>query len=384
VIEATREARGFTWLRDVGADLRYASRTLRRAPLFTMIAVGSLALGIGCTAAIAATARAIFWTPMSTPDADRLVVVRTIAPDTPDRRQGVTVGEYDAWKARSRTLEEIGLSLSSPRDLGTESNGPYGDRLSSLAFTPNLFRMLGVRPLLGRLFEDAQSPYSDAARVMVISHQLWRTRYGGSPDVIGRAVPTDGGTRTIVGVLPQDFRTAHDAAAFWIPLIPAAAADPSVSPGRPFGVTARLRPGVSLPEAERELTAILDGLVRHLPERFRGRRVVLKRRRGDGGWTRPVLATLFAAAALLCAIACANVTALLLARATTRQREMWHGCPWRRPPVSSVSCLPRAPSLRRPAAPGLGIAALGVRAIASALGPPPGSPRIGAIPFDPS
>lgn len=382
--EASRDTRGWTWLQDVPADLRYAWRVLRRAPLFSTVAILSLGLAIGGAATVAAGGRAVFWKPSPFPDADRLVVIRTIAPETPDRRQGVTVGEFDAWRDRGHVLEDIGLSLSSPRDLGVEAEGPYAERLASHAATPSVLRMLGVQPQQGRLFQDATSPYSQAAKELVLSHRLWQSRYGGAPDVIGRVVPTDGGTRTIVGILPPGFPYDHTVA-FWIPLIPIRPADERGAVGRPFVIFARLRPGVSIDHAERELTAILAEMSSHLPDRFRGRRAVIERLHESlYGWTRPLLSTLFSAAVLLLTIACANVTGLLLARATTRQREVWvrlslgaaRGRIVRQLLVESALLAAGGGLVA------LAVSGVGVRALTAALGPPPGAPWVDAIPFD--
>jgi hypothetical protein len=146
IIEDSRDTRRLRWWHDLAQDTRYGFRMIRHAPGFSAVAIASLAVGIGASAAVLTSMRAILLEPLPFHDADRLVVIRTIAPDSTARDQGVSLSEYTAWKQRNRTLDDIALSLSSPREIGAEPGGPVGERLASQAFTPNLFHLLGVRP----------------------------------------------------------------------------------------------------------------------------------------------------------------------------------------------------------------------------------------------
>lgn len=383
--EQSREQRRLGWLHDLQQDVVYGWRMLRRHSGFTLVASASLALGIGGSTAVWGAMKSVLLAPLPFASADRLVVIRTSPSDGSAQNQGATLTEYFAWQERGRTLEGFGASLSSPRELGPEPNGPAGERLASQAFTPGLFALLGVPPARGRLFEDTSNPFSPAARVMVISHRLWHRRYGAAPDIIGRVVPTDGSVRTIVGVMPPDFRYQADDVEFWIPLIFGANARQDPGAGRILMVTARLRPGVTLDDAQADLDRVALELASQFPDRFRGRRVsVIPLREAMYGWTEPLLLTLMAAVGLMLVIACVNVAGLLLARGTTRQRELWvrlslgasRGRIVRQLMTESLLIAIAGGVM------GLGIAALGLRVLATAMGPPPGAPRVGALPLD--
>ncbi len=385
VTEASRDARRLGWLHDLAQDARYGVRALRRSPGFCIVAIASLALGLGSSTAVIGAIRSVLWQPLPFAHPDRLVVIRTLSPETPAREQGVSLEEFLAWKERSRTLDAIGMALSSPREIGAEPGGIFGERLPSQAFTPGLFELLGVQPARGRSFEDAPTPFSARARVMLISHRLWQRRYGGASDIIGRAVPTDGATRTIIGVLPAGFRLQDDDVDFWIPLIPHQAEGSVPAIGRPFNVIARLRHGVTPADAQAELSAITADLVRGLPDRFAGRSVrIVPLQEAMYGWTQPLLFTLFGAVTVMLGIACANVAGLLLARATTRRRELWirlslgagRGRIVRQLIGESLILAAGSAIL------GVPIVIAGLNVLVSSMGPPPGAARVRDIPFD--
>lgn len=383
--ESSRDARGLRWLHDLRQDARYGLRTLRRSPGFTLVAMASLAIALGAATAVSGAMLTIRWRTVPFADADRLVVIRTTSAAANARDQGVALKEFLAFRERSRTFDGIGMSFSSPRTIGPEADIPYGERLPSQAFTPGLFELLGVTPLRGRVFGDAPTPFSAAAKVMLISHRLWQTRYHGADDVIGRVVPSEGGSRTIIGVLPPSFRLHDPSVDIWIPLILSAPPGSESPVGRPFTLFARLRSGVPAAAAQADLQDISDDLELGMPERFRGRVVrVSAMSQALYGWTNQPMFTLFCGIAILLAIACANVSGLLLARGTTRQRELW---------VRLTLGAGRGRIARQLLAEGLllgvGGAAAGVPvAIASlyvltlTLGPPPGLPRVPPMAFD--
>ena len=316
--EQCRDQRGIAWLDDLRQDVRYGLRMLAKHPVFTAVAVLSLALGIGSNTAVLGVMDAVLRSPLPLPHADRLVAIGTMPSDDPARLANATIHDYFAWRERSRAFDAVEVSLSGPRDLGPDDGDRPVERVTASAVSPGWFATLGVRPILGRVPADADA--DPGAHVVVISHRLWLTRYGGDANIIGRHVRVDGVTRTVLGVLSADFRFHNARVECWIPqrFTPGPG-----GPARLFAVTARLRPGTTIAEAQADLDAIASQLAHESPERHRGWGVRV-RPLGEAlyGWTREPLVTLWCAAALVLLIACANVAALLLARAGVRHREI--------------------------------------------------------------
>jgi len=385
VAERSRDQRRMNWIHDLRQDLRYGLVMLRRSPGFTLVAMTSLALAIGGNAAVLGALDAVFVERLPFAHADRLVIIRTFAFDNPRQTDGASILEFTAWKERARTLEAIGASLSGQRLFHAEPDGMAAESMPGLSVTPGLFAMFGVAPLKGRLFDPIQDASGGRALGVIISHRLWRQRFGGASDILGRRVRIDGASRRIVGVMPPDFRYQGDDVACWIPMIllPNAARQPGA--GRWFVVAARLKPGVTIAQAQADLDEIAAGLARESPDRQKGRGVrVQPLRDALYGWTKAPLLTLQASVALLLLIACTNVAGVFLARGTVRRREIalrtalgaGRGRIVRQLLAESV-LLSAAGGLL-----GLLVAWCALAALTTVLGPPPAAPRIATIGLD--
>jgi predicted permease len=306
-------------MRDVVRSVRQAVRSLGRSPAFTVPALLILAVGMTAATAIFTMVDSIVFRPLDLPESERLVLVCEEHP----RMQGycnAAPGQVEDFRASAATLSELGIGRTWPHILadGSGSTGVNG----GLA-TAGFLRALGVRPALGRLFsDDEHGPAGD--KVVLLSHPLWTTRYGGDPAVVGSALQLDGEPHTVIGILPEGFEAPFDMAgvALWKPphFDPA---DPEVRGWRGFRAVGRLAPGVALPAAQAELSAVYAGIARtheEVNEEWRLRVYpLLDRVVGD---TRPVLLAFLGAAGLLLVIVCANVANLLLARGLGRRQEL--------------------------------------------------------------
>jgi putative ABC transport system permease protein len=371
--EACRDQRRLNWFHDLRQDVGYGLRMLRKHPAFTAVAVLSLALGIGANAAVLGVMSAV---AQDVPDGDRLVVIRSVPLEKPAETRGVSVGDYLAWKERSRTLDAVELSLTGPRDLGADENGAPAERSSGKSITPGFFATLGVQPFLGRSFTVEESRTGGA--VVILSYQLWQRHYGGDRQILNRQIRVDRSSLTVIGIMPEELARSNPRVEFWTPMY----IDPDRTAGaaRLFGSLARLKDGVTIEDAQRELDVIAAQLARERPDVSGGWGVrVQSLHESLFGWTREPLMTLAVAVALVLLIACANIAALLLARGSTRQREI---------AMRMALGAGRARIIRQlltesvllsigGGALGLAVAWWGVRGLA-AMGPPVGAPRIAA------
>ena len=314
-----RDQRGVRWVRDLQQDAWYGLRTLRKSPAFTAVAVVSLALGIGANSALLGVIDAVLREDLPLANAGSLVVIRTVPLENPAQTSGVSLRDFAAWKEGSTAFAAMDLSLTGPRDLHAEGNGLPSERITGQSVTPGLFAVLGVQPLMGRIFTDDDAR-ADAS--VIISHRLWQRRYGENPRILDSQIRIDGRSRTVIGILPGDFRYGDPRVDCWTPFA-VAPKETSATTGRFFGVTARLRPGKTVEQAQADLGAIAARLARDYPESHSGWGVrVQPLREALFGWAREPLLTLQAAVVLVLLIACANVAALLLARGAVRRREI--------------------------------------------------------------
>jgi putative ABC transport system permease protein len=316
-----RDHRTVGWLHDARQDAAFAIRLLRKNPTFTAVAVLSLALGIGANTALISVIDAVYRGTLPIPHDERLVVLRTVPLESPDRDVNARLYEFFEWRDHARSFDLMGVSLGNNADFGAQPDGTPAERMQGQSITADALTALDVKPLIGRLFTEQETRIDAPERVIVISHRLWRRRFGGRADVIGQQVRLDRLDRTVIGVMPDGFRYPSEVTDYWIPL--GLNRSQFQSPQRFFVVTARLKPGVSIAQAQADMDIVAARLARDDPDRYAGWGIRVKPlREAMFGWARTPVATLGAAVALVLLVACANVAGMLLARGLARSPEI--------------------------------------------------------------
>ena len=301
-------------------DLRYAGRMLLRAPGFAAIAIITLALGIGGTTAIYSVVDAVMLRPLPFPEADRLVVPRSVDLKTEDDSWSITWADYTDWRDQG-FFQHVAIYQALELDLASEGDP---DRVSLAAVSADFFPALGVQPLLGRLLQPGDNAL-DAPRVIVISEEIWRSRFGGDSAVIGREVRMNGFPRIIVGVLPRGLEWPR-AARVWVPM---RVSDPNSPVMRRrdnfvYGGVARLLPSETIASTTTRMAELARRIAADYPQiRSDVSLKVIPASEEVLGTTLPrALWLLLGAIALVLLIGCVNIANLMLARASTRSREL--------------------------------------------------------------
>jgi putative ABC transport system permease protein len=308
-------------------DVRYALRGLWHRPAFTSISVLMLALGIGANAAVFSVVRAVLLKPLPYRDPDRLVQIWETNPLRNWTESVVAPANLLDWRARSRSFDGIafynGSDTKAPGMADTTLTGA-GDpeRVRGMIVSANFFAVLGTPAAFGRTFNPDEE-LRGRNRVLVLSEGFWQRRFGGDPSVVGQRVDLSGLSYEVVGVMPQHFQVPGADTDYWAPRLYDEAQLRAQRRPHMLRVVARLAPGVTLDQARNEITTIMSDLEREYPD------TNTKMGAGLGplhdwfvGDSREALVMLMAAVTTVLLIACTNVASLLLARATTRRREL--------------------------------------------------------------
>jgi predicted permease len=318
--EDVRAAWGFQWFETFVQDIRYAFRMLRKSPGFTVVAVLTLALGIGANAAIFSVVESVLLRPLPFKDAARLVGMQEYSPGKADMA-GVSFPDYLVWKRQNSVFEETAayflISASNDIVLGGPSSTVRA-RYSTV--TNSFFTILGVQPALGHGFSAADE-IPGGAKVFLASDALWRDVLGGDSRAIGKTFLLDGENYTLTGVLPPGFDFPKGCG-IWVPTstLGAFGLDDRVS--HPFHVLGRLRRGTSLSQAEGQIEIIQDRLAKAYPKTDANWHVRAQPLLDEMiGNVRTSLFVLLGAVGFILLIACTNVVNLMLARASARERE---------------------------------------------------------------
>jgi len=317
------EPKGATMVSDVGQDLRYGLRVLRQHPGFTLIAVVTLALGIGANTAIFSLVNSILLRPLPYHEPDQLVRLIQASPMLGLTTWGVSQADFAAYREQNRSFETLALLNNGGVNLTGEGEP---ERLSTTNVTADFFNVFGVNPVLGRTFQEGEDAPGKNG-VCVISYGLWQRRFGGDPNVLGRRLILNNLPTEIVGVMPAGFKFPRIDIDLWIPL----ALNPARTAPYFFTIVGRLKPGVQVAQAQADTTDVLQNFGRQHPDKSESvglkegngpRTIVTPLKEFFVGQTEKPLLVLLSAVAFVLLIACANVANLLLARATSRTREI--------------------------------------------------------------
>jgi putative ABC transport system permease protein len=315
VKEEGRKARGASFLDELSQDLRHGQRVLRKSPGFAVVAVLTLALGIGATTAIFSVVNAVLLRPLAIDDSSRVVLLQE---QWKGSAGDVSVGNFNDIKKQSNSYAEISCSNNASFNLETQG---IPERVDGEIATFNYFATFGVQPIAGRVF-TADEDKPGHAPVVVISERFWRTSLHADSAVIGKPIRVNGLPTTVVGVMPKSFDPLLSNSNLWVPeaFTPAQLADHD---DHYLNVMARLKPGVVMAQAQSELDLIAQRLQQQYPldDADRGFRIqqLASALLGD---QRVSLRMMLAAVGFLLLIACANIANLQLARSRTRQKEI--------------------------------------------------------------
>ncbi len=305
------------WMSALLQDLRYGVRCLVRQPAVTLIAVLTLALGIGANTALFSAVDAVLLRPLPYPDPDRIVMVWEKRPAEGVMDNIVAPADYLDWARLNTVFASMAAHMTVTADL-TGQGEPV--RVFSGRVSPAFFDVFGVKPALGRSFRPDETTANN--RVVILSDGTWRGRFGADPAIVGRSIQLNGTSWDVIGVLPPTFEFPDKTIEMWSPL-PIEGGEAQTRANHFLSVYARLKPGVTLAQARAEM----DGIGQQLEKEF------ADTNRGHGAWVMPMhdhfvepvrvgLLLLLGAVAFVLLIACVNIANLLLARAASRTREM--------------------------------------------------------------
>jgi putative ABC transport system permease protein len=297
-------------------DLRFGARMLLKNPGFTMVAIITLALGIGANTAIFSVINAVLLRSLPFNDAERLVMIWETHPAIP--RVSAPIPDFQDWRAQAKSFEEMAVHSDRLRDAVLVGKGEPAQAQGSY-ISQNLFPMLGLKPALGRNFlpEEEQR---DKNHVVILSQAIWRQSFAADPDIIGKNIRLNNESFTVVGVMGEQYPPNMDV---WLPLSHLPADDFVNRSDHRVSVVGRLKPGMTMEQSRSEMETIAARLQQAYPASNKNIGVELLPMRDQlVGNLRPVVLLIFAAVGLILLIACSNVSNLLLAQAAGRQREL--------------------------------------------------------------
>jgi predicted permease len=315
--ETTRSIYTNTFMEALGQDIRYAFRGFLRMPGFTVAALLALALGIGSTTAVFSAVDRILFRSLPYPDDERLVSFGMVAPL--DTNEFVLSADWFDWRVADTPFESMTTFTAGGSACDLADDTPI--RLQCVPVEATFLKTFGIRPVIGRDFTP-EDDHENAPKVGIISYGLWQNRYGGTTNIVGQAISLSGVSTTVLGVLPRDFEMPNlGRADIFVPQALPLVAHPNS--GRPLRAFARLKPNVTIAQAQSAMQPIFRDSLRWVPEAFRNEVTLRVRSLRDRQVQDVRLASwvLFGSVFAVLLIACANVSNLLLARAVARRRE---------------------------------------------------------------